>query len=335
MLKIKGSLLVCALALALVLGTFGCGGGQGGASEEVDSVVIGTAGQGGTYYFVGEGMANVIDENTDIQATAQATAGGIENARQVGSGEMDLGLMRTLDIRTTTGDGTVDVSDLKAVASNHNIAYHVTVPADSDIQSMDQLFVEGRRMGTGEPGSSIQGDARDMLAVYGLTLDDIEEHPLSQSEQARSLQDDTIESALFPGGIPVASVSEVATSTGARILPATDEFLEGLREYQPDLAPVEIPAGTYSGIDTPVRTFSIPAILVVRADMPDDAVYDLVRAIQENSEDVADVHPAGAESSIENAFSGAEYYTGELGLKFHPGAIRWYEEQGVWSEEYE
>lgn len=325
--------LSAALVLALVLSASGCGGSQSGSSNEVKSILIGTAGQGGTYYFVGQGIANVISKNTDIKASAQATAGGIENARRLATGDMDAALLRTVDLRATFEDGSVKRSDLRAIASGHANVVHVVVRADSKIETMDQLFVEGARIGTGEPGSAIQGDAKDLLAVYGLTLEDIKEAPLSQSEQAKALQDGEIDGAILPAGVPISSVSEVATNVGARILPATDEFLDEMRQYQPDLFPFEIPAGTYSGIDKPVKTFAVPVIFAVRADLPDDTVYETVKAIQQNTKGIARVHPSGAEWTAENAFRGADYFNNELGLKFHPGAIKWYKQQDVWTGE--
>lgn len=323
-----------ALVLALVLSASGCGGSPSGSSNEVKSILIGTAGQGGTYYFVGQGIANVISKNTDIKASAQATAGGIENARRLATGDMDAALLRTVDLRATFEDGSVKRSDLRAVASGHANVVHVVVRADSKIKTMDQLFVKGARIGTGEPGSAIQGDAKDLLAVYGLTLKDIKEAPLSQSEQAKALQDGEIDGAILPAGVPISSVSEVATNVGARILPTTDEFLDEMRQYQPDLFPFEIPAGTYSGIDKPVKTFAVPVIFAVRADLPDDTVYEIVKAIQQNTKGIARVHPSGAEWTTENAFRGADYFNNELGLKFHPGAIKWYKQQDVWTGKY-
>lgn len=312
---------------------YGCGGGDEAANEgEVDSVLLGTAGEGGSYYFIGQGIADVINNQTDISATAQSTAGGTENSRRIVAGDMDLGLLRTVDLEGTIEDGTVDVADLKAVASGHANVTQPTVRADSDIETMDELFSEGMRIGTGEPGSGIQADARDLLAAHDLTLDDIQSAPLSQSEQATALQDDTIDGAVLGAGIPLAAVSEVASTSGARILPATDDFIERMREYQPDLFPFEIPGGTYDGIEEPVPAFATPVVLVVRSDMPDDTVYELVQTIQQNTEEIAQIHEGGAEYTMDNAFRGADYYTEDLGLEFHSGAIQWYEEQGVWDE---
>jgi uncharacterized protein len=325
-----------AVGAVLAFGLTGCGGGGGdGSSEQVDTVLFGTAGEGGAYYFVGQGMANAINNNTDIQATAQSTAGGTENARLVASGEMDFGLLRTVDLELTIGDGTVDVSNLKAVASGHANVTHPTVRADSGIETMEQLFAPGMSIGSGEPGSALQIDTEDLLAAHGRTLDDIDAAPLEQSEQASALQDNRIDGGVLGSGIPNPSVSEVAASVGARILPATDEFLERMRVEQPDLFPFEIPAGTYDGINEPVPAFATPVILVVRSDMPDDTMYELVKIIHENTEAIERVHAAGAEYTIDNAFRGADFYVNDLGLEFHPGAISWYEEQEVGDESLE
>jgi TRAP transporter TAXI family solute receptor len=324
-------LLAAALGCGLAPGSGGGGGDEGGAQN----LLIGTAGEGGTYFYVGQGMAAAIEENTDLAATSQGTAGGTENVRRISSGEMDIGITAPDDIQRTIEDGTADPAKLRVLMSGHATVTHIAVRADSEFESLEDLMKEGRRLGVGEPGSNVQNEASDILALYGLTLEDVEAAPLSQSEQARALQDGEIEGAFLGGGIPLAAASEIGTNVGVRILPIPDDKLETHLERNPAEFRAVIPGGTYEGTPEDVQSSAYASPILAKADLPDDVAYKVTKTFIERADDIERVHPAGAEYTLEDAFRGAEFYTGELGLQFHEGAIRYYKEQGVWDEKYE
>lgn len=297
--------------------------------------MIGTAGEGGTNFYVGQGFASAIRKNTDLAATSQGTAGGTENTRRISSGDMDIGITAPADIKKTVGDDTADPSKLRLLMSGHATVTHVTVRADSEFESLEDLFVKGRRLGIGEPGSNVQNLSRDLLDVYGLTFDDIEGAPLAQSELAIALQDGEIAGAFLGGGIPLAAASEVAQSVGARVLPIPDDALAEFQKLEPEQFRYVIPGGTYKGTPEDVPSAAYANAILVSADLPEDTVYKITKAILEHPDDIERVHPAGAEYTIDNAFKKADYVTDDLGVKFHPGAIKYYKEQGVSSEKYE
>lgn len=333
---------LAAIALAAGLAVAGCapgggddGGGDGDGGGGGGDLLIGTAGEGGTYFYVGQGMAAVIEANTDLAATSQGTAGGTENTRRLSTGDMDMGLLSSDDLERTFDDDTADPNNLRVLMSGHPTVMHVAVRADSPYQALADLIQPGTRLGVGEPGSNVQNQAADVLGLYDLTLDDVEGAELSQSEQATALQDGEIEGAFLGGGLPLASASEIDANVGARILSIPPDKLAQYLEENPADFETTIPAGTYSGTTSDVATPAYPSLLVVNADMSDDVAYEITKTLLEHADEVAKVHPAGAEYTLENAFRGAEYYTGDLGVKFHPGAQKYYEEEGVWSDKYE
>lgn len=162
-------LAVAALGCALAPGSGGGGGGEGGGQN----LLIGTAGEGGTYFYVGQGMAAVIKEHTDLAATSQGTAGGTENVRRISSGDMDIGITAPDDVQRTIDDGTADPSKFRVLMSGHATVTHIAVRADSEFESLEDLLTKGRRLGVGEPGSNVQNEASGVLEVYGLSLEDV------------------------------------------------------------------------------------------------------------------------------------------------------------------
>nr|WP_309099450.1 TAXI family TRAP transporter solute-binding subunit [Fredinandcohnia onubensis] len=339
----KKYLVMCSLIIGLFIVLIGCNtqteqvsSESSDTSSKPTSLLIGTGSEGGSYFYVGSGIADVVNKNmSNVKVTAQSTAGGVENLRRVSSGDMDFGIFTSSDLAITLEDETVDLSKIKLLTAGHVNIRHIVVREDSGITSMDELFVKGRKIGTGAPGSAIVTEAETYLDIYGLTFDDIEEAPLSSSEQANALKDNNIDGAILVGGIPTASLSDVSTSIDVKVLPATDEFIEKFKQYQPDAFPINIPGGTYRGMEEEFQTFGSAAFIAVRADIEEQLIYEFLKAIQENTDEIAKIHPTGSEYTVENSFRGADYLVKDLELKYHPGAVKWYEEKNAWTGEYQ
>lgn len=325
----------CASLLGMTAAAVGCGAPGGASGGDSNSVLIGTAGEGGTYFYVGQGMARALDKNTDLAATSQGTAGGTENLRRLSTGDMDVAFAAPADLERVIEDGTADVSKMRILMSGHGTVSHVAVRADSDITSLDQLFVEGRRIGVGEPGSNVQNMSIDLLEIFGLTMKDIKPSELAQSDQAKALQNKELDGAVLGGGIPLAAASEIGTNVGVRILPVPDDVFAEIKKVDPAQYQVEIPAGTYKGTDEAVPSYAYPSLIIVRSDMSEDQAYQITKTILEQHDQIAKVHPSGAEYTLDNAFRSADYYTQDLGLKFHPGAVKYYNEKDAWEKKYE
>jgi TRAP transporter TAXI family solute receptor len=106
------------------------------------------------------------------------------------------------------------------------------------------------------------------------------------------------------------------------LLPHGD-LVDGLTEAHGEFySTATIPAETYPGQDEDVEVVVVANVLVVNANMDEQLAYDVVRVMFENQDDLVAVHPAANELTLENAMSSAA-------LEYHPGALRYFEEQGV------
>jgi len=315
------------LAATLALASLTACGSSGGAAS--DAMQIGTGGQGGTYYFVGVGMAQTLSKHTDLEVDAQASAGGLENVRAVASGKQQMGFVAPSDLADAFEDGTASPDDVQLLMAGHSNILQITVREDSAIETMEDLFQPGNSIGVGEPGSVIQSLAEVFLGAFDLTLEDIKPVKLSQEGMAQALLDNETDGAILGGGIPTASIESVNTTAGVRILPAPDGLLEKLQAKVPSMVSATIPEGTYEGVPA-VETVADPVLLIASADVSEDDGYQIVKAIQTHTEELAKVHPSGAFYDAKDSFLAHDFLTGELGMEFHPGAVRWYEEKGVW-----
>jgi TRAP transporter TAXI family solute receptor len=296
---------------------------------------IGTAGSGGAFYFLGSGIANVVSKYVkEIKLTPEATGGGTENLRRMYQGNLEMALITPSDLIVVTKDGTAKPDRISLLGGAHSAASTLVVRKDRGYKIAKEFYHKGVKVGIGEPGSAIQTTNKTALAVFGLTLKDVEAHPISQSECAEAIKDGVIEGFMAGGGIPLPGVSNVTQSIEAVILPFTEEEIKEWQKYLPYLYGVWIPAKTYRGQDKPVYTVGYTAAMIVRSNLDPGLVYKVIKAIYEHTSEIAQVHPAGKDYVVKNALNGADYNY-SMGFRFHPGTIKYLKEQKAWNPKYE
>ena len=124
-------------------------------------------------------------------------------------------------------------------------------------------------------------------------------------------------------GAPTPSIIRLSESRDVLFLEIDDEHLSQLIQYDPYYTRHVIPAGTYKGQDTGIRTLGLKATLIASWKLPDDVVYEITRNLFENRAEIAQAHAAGTELSIDFA----DDHRG-VTIPFHPGAGRYYKEIG-------
>lgn len=295
-------------------------------------VTMGTGNPAGTWYHIGNGICKVLnDHNPDWKMAPEATAGGTENLRKVARGRLDLGLTHVTDLMRNIKGKKVSPKDFRLLMAAHVSIAHFVVLKDSPHgrDDLEKLMKKGTSIGVGEPGSAISGITKIFLSVFGLTLDDMDASYVSQSEQVNAIKDGVIEVATLGSGLPVPSAMDLATTRGIHIINIPDPVIKKLQKRVPIFVKYVIPAGVYPGVDEAVNTFGIPAYLVVRKDLSDETVYKLTKGILEYNTEIAKIHRAGMEYNTDNAFNYMKPLM-KMGASFHPGAIKYYKEKGLW-----
>ena len=279
---------------------------------------FGTGSPAGTYYFIGAGFASIINNHVPgVRVAAESTAASTENAR--------LGTLKDLK------DEGMDVDQVRLVAVGHTSDTHWIVRKDSPIKSIADF--KGRVIGVGPAGSATLNlySKKHLTTGWGLTFDDFTPKYISFSEVTRGIRDNTIDAGLIAAGAPLASVMELARDIPIRLLEVEPEVLKKLRATYSNVVPLVIPAGTYSGIDQDVHTYTLPQMWICRTDLPEDLVYQIIKAVYENEEEKNAIHPLAKMYTLKNAFRG----TPGVPVGFHPGAIKYFKEKGVWDKRAE
>ncbi|WP_375000630.1 TAXI family TRAP transporter solute-binding subunit [Aeromicrobium sp. CTD01-1L150] len=320
---------IAALSAALVLSACTTDGGAGG---DDGSVRIGTAGEGGTYYYLGTAFAQELRDEAEITADSVATAGGTENIRRVGSGDLDLAFATIDDFKTVMADDEWSEDDFTTLGTGHLTVQQPVVAADSGITTLEEMAQPDNRLAVGEPGSAVQLNAALLLGAYEVGVEDVNGFEISQAAAAEELKNGQLDGAYLGGGVPLAAITDLTTSGSYRVLPADQKTIDYWSE---NTAYVEttIPAGSYDGQEEDLTAIGQPTVLVVSSEMSEELAHDIIEVFQTRGPEMGDVHPAATEYTVENAFRDRDFIEDEAGLSYHPGAIKWYEENDAWEEE--
>ncbi len=328
------------LAFALVLCLGACGGkdapaspsspepengsSQGAAPLPPTDLTMGTAATSGTYYFVGAAIGNTVSKASgSLEVLVASTAGGVENIGLVSSGEIDIGMANTdalYDAYNGTGSfGEAGKRPIMGLMALYPSVSHMLVRKDSSIQSWQDLA--GKKVCLGTAGSSHAVASKALLGYYGIDWEkDLEAYYLTTGEMCTMLSDGDIDAAFLVGGAPVSGVTNACVTTPLELLDLEQEKIDSLLGDLPYFTQSSIPADTYSGISHPVEAVALTTCFFVNEDMPEEVAYEFVKTVMENTADFVDANES------------CKYITpqtvAELPIPIHPGALRYYQEQG-------
>ncbi|MDR5859979.1 TAXI family TRAP transporter solute-binding subunit [Halomonas eurihalina] len=286
---------------------------------------IATGGTGGTYYPYGGGLAELIKEHIDgYDAVAEVTGASVENMGLVWRGDSDMALALA-DTVYQAYNGTGDfegrqLENIRALASVYPNAVQIVTMADSGIESLQDL--EGKIVSVGAPGSGTELNARAVLETNGISYDDFEARRLNFNETADAIRDGDIDAGFWSVGPPTSSILNLATTRDIRLIGLSDEEVANAREEVPVFAPYELRAGLYEGMEEPVQTIGIPNILATNAEMDEEVAYQITKTLFEHTDQLIAIHPAANDTTV-------KFSVDSTPIAFHPGALRYYEEQGV------
>ncbi len=324
-----------ALATAMIAGT--------ALAQSPTFFRIGTGGAGGTYFPIGGTIANGISAPPGSRACdkggqcgvpgliaiAQSTTASVFNNAAVQNGELEAGLAAADVTRSMfLGEGKFEGKahpKLRIVANLYPEDLHVVMPKGGSIDDLGDLA--DKRVGIAQAGSGTQVAVLQMLEAWGVTRDNMSEAELNNSQSAERLADGQLDAYFYAAGWPVAAMVQLSSTKGMELHSFSDEDLAKINKIIPAYIPSEIPANVYEGIDYPVKTPAVSALLVVSSDLDEELVYGITKALwNSNTRKLLDNgHAKGKQITAETALDGVA----ELGVPLHDGAQRFYKEAGM------
>ena len=331
---------VCILALSLVA----CGGQETpppvsndteGPADETPAeeprapqdLVMGTGSSGGTYFALGGAMSNAMNKMMEeqlITVTAQASGASVENINLINAGEMDLGMaMNNVAANAFAGTGAFSepVTNVSSIGVVYNEVYQIVANAKTGAKNVEDL--KGLTVAVGPAGSGTVGLTEKVLAAAGLDIDkDIKRQSDSFGDAATKMQDGHIDAACNVLAVPASSIIEMSTVMDLAYVDISDEILATIQADEPYFVRKVIPAGTYKDQAEDNNTITCKAAMYCRADLDEETVYQITKAMYETGDVVAAAHATGKEIQLEGALEG-------ITTPIHPGAARYYQEMGI------
>ncbi|KDB44634.1 TAXI family TRAP transporter solute-binding subunit, partial [Glaesserella parasuis] len=289
---------------------------------------IGTGGQTGVYYVVGQSICQLVNRDTaktNVKCNAPSTGASVANLNAIADKQMEMGIAQS-DWQYHAYNGSSSFKGkkndkLRAVFSIHPEPFTVMARTDAKIANFDDL--KGKRVNVGDPGSGTRATMNVILAAKGWTDKEFKvASELKPAEMASVMCDNNLDAITYNVGHPNGALKEAAASCDAHLVPVTGEAIDKLVADHSYYAKATIPGGLYKGTDNPVETFGVYATLVTSADVDADRVYTVVKAVFDNFDRFKRLHPAFENLKEEEMIKNA------LSAPLHEGAIRYYKERG-------
>ena len=301
-------------------------GGSSAVSGERQFVTIGTAPAGGAFAPVGNAIANVVDANKgDLNwvVSPQGTKGTQENIRKLESSEIEFAMANAaISYFATKGEGAwKKPHEVRAVATlAPNVGVFVTTKS-SGIETVEDL--KGKRVVLGPAGAGFDYFLKPLLSVHGVSYDDLTVLNGNYFSAGDMIADGKADAAFMGGAIPIPAVTQLCASQDVVFVKIADDAAEKLQDY-PFYFPVPVKADAYSDLEVDLTGINVGNMhLITHANVNEDVVYNLTKLMYENRTQIAEKHPAGKAINPKNAVR-------DTGTPFHPGAIKFYKEAGIW-----
>ncbi len=306
---------------ALVAGAIAVSTPVAQASEFINILTGGTS---GVYYPLGVALSDIYAKGIDGARTqVQSTKASVENLNllQQGKGELAFALGDSVKY---AWEGNAEVgfkaplTKLRAIAAIYPNVIQIAALTDSGVKTVADL--KGKSLSVGAAKSGTELNARAIFDASGMSYDDLGKlEYLPFSESVELLKNRQLDATLQSSGLGNAALKDLSTSQAITFVSVPADVAASLGA--PYVAST-IPAGTYEGQTEDVPTVAVVNFLVTHEDVSDEVAYQMTKLLFENLDTLKAAHSAAAGISIEEAVKGSP-------IPLHPGAERYYKEQGL------
>ena len=299
-------------------------------------ISIGTGGPTGVYFVVGNSVCRMVHKEAaegrksgrkhGLRCAAPSTGGSNYNIGQIKEGELQFGVAQSdWQYHAVNGSSKWEgkkFANLRAVFSVHPEPFQLIASGSSGINSWGDL--KGKVVNVGNPGSGQRGTMEVLMKAKGMSMGDFKQATeLTSSEQVGALCDGKVDAIAYTVGVPNGAIGQAIDGCGAHFVDLNSDVEKKLVNDNPFYAFANIPAGTfYKSQKKDAVTFGVMATFVSSAEVSEDIVYEVVRAVFENLDDFKKLHPAFTNLDPKQMISNG------LSAPLHKGAVKYYKEQG-------
>lgn len=326
------------LALAMVFALVACGEKQpasdGDASGDGDKpargnviMTFGTADTGGSMYPAGAAVSQVWTNNVQgVKCNTQTSTGSFQNCQDVSTGEVDVAVA-TSDVVLNAYNGTGKFADIGKLDNLRVIgAVYTSVLSGVALKSSGLTYIHdllGKRVAVGPAASATENATLAAFGAMGIDSSNTSLENLGLGDGADSVGDGILDAAFGFAGLPIGGQLNLAATKEIQVLDMTQEEIDKVLAGNAAYIQTKIPAGTYTGQDNDANTFGVKCLIIVTADMDADLVYDLCKAMNEHTEEMA------AGNALLKDMTDPSFLCTQMPIPLHDGAQKYYSEQGL------
>ena len=335
-----------AVAYSAALASAVIAGGMAAQAQDMKFFRIASGSAGGTYFPMAGLLAQVISNppgartcakggNCGMEglvAIAQSAHGSVANVNSIKSDQVESGFAQsdvTYWAYTGTGPfkGREPLKKLCVLGSLFPEHVHVVAGVDRGIKSVMDL--KGKKVAMGLPASGALVGARLVVGSYGLDeKKDFTAEYVKSKTGADKIRDGHLDAFITVTGYPNASVTEMAATQGAKLVPVDGKARDALIKKAPFYSADVIPGGTYKGNPDDTQTVTVSALWVSRSNLPEDLHYGVVKGLFGNKKAAKILkygHAKGKSITLDTHNVGVP-------IPFCPGAVKFYKEAGVYKK---
>ncbi len=283
-----------------------------------------TGPMGGSWYPLGGAIADAVQKEIPGVTISVTIGGGVANVEAVEFGKCEIGFSNS----SSAVDGVYGrppfkqkMANMRQLANLYPQYFQIVVLEDLGIKSVADL--KGKVISPGPKGHTGEFAARQVLEIYGLSYKDMSKvHHVGYSDTVGLMKDGHCDGWLFCTTIPGSSVMDLASSRKIRLLILPEDKIKEMQKLNAGYIRRLIPKGTYQGVDYDVPTFGFFTHLIISAKLPDDLVYKMTKTLVKNVPRFGDVVKDMKGVTAKDLAL-------DIGIPFHPGALKAYKELGV------
>ena len=326
------------LALAMVFALVACGEKQPASDGDVSSdgdksargnviMTFGTADTGGSMYPAGAAVSQVWTNNVEgVKCNTQTSTGSFQNCQDVSTGEVDVAVA-TSDVVLNAYNGTGKFADIGKLDNLRVIgAVYTSVLSGVALKSSGLTYIHellGKRVAVGPAASATENATLAAFDAMGIDSSNTSLENLGLGDGADSVGDGILDAAFGFAGLPIGGQLNLAATKEIQVLDMTQEEIDKVLAGNAAYIQTKIPAGTYTGQDNDANTFGVKCLIIVTADMDADLVYDLCKAMNEHTEELA------AGNALLKDMTDPSFLCTQMPIPLHDGAQKYYSEQGL------
>lgn len=308
------------------------------AAGATDFYKLATLGPGSSPYLVMSTFAQLVhQELPNVEIQVNATGAATQHALDAGKGSLDFFMwsasvqdfmMKGAAMYAKVPEAPELAKNLRAVFAFPLGLYHITVYADSGIESLDDI--KGKKVFLGPPGGGATTIMQNVIeGATGYKTDvDYQYVKLGWDAAAQAFQDGRIDVYINSTNAPSPVIEQMALTRKIRFLGLTEDQMK-----KPDVMKIlNRPGGTLGVIEPgtygknqvntePVHTLGSTVGVGVGKHVSADAVYAITKAFWTAAGKAEATTPWLRKVSLDDAFT-------DLNLPLHPGAARYYKEIG-------